>query len=1110
MNKQSAIALVKETFNQGFSVGFFKKFIVNIFKNNYQELNRDFVANQYVRQAFRDFIDMYQVIGHFEDNERKKIDVLVVNLKKETSLDSARTMQRNFVSDYLKNYSKGAPNGLGTEAALVVFIAPDEQDWRFSLVKLEHSAQVEDNKIKLTEELTPAKRWSFLVGQNEGSHTVQSRFLNLLQSNDEPNLKELEEAFNIEKVTDEFFKKYCDLFLSMKESLDAMLEKDEILRNDFESKEISTVDFAKKTLGQIAFLYFLQKKGWFGVRADEEWGTGPKNFLRALFERRDKYGKNFFDDVLEPLFYEALAQDRGKESIYPRLNNCRMPFLNGGLFEPMNRYAWETTHIRIPDDLFSNTKKDEKTGDVGDGIFDVFDRYNFTVNENEPLEKEVAVDPEMLGKVFENLLEIKDRKSKGAFYTPREIVHYMCQESLINYLYSETNEEIPRDDIAFFIQKGALIIQNDKIVLEKGRETDTYKFMLPKTIRLKSEVLDNLLSDIKVCDPAVGSGAFPLGMLNEIVRARQVIDVHLGSKKTPYELKLHTISHSIYGVDIDAGATEIAKLRLWLALVVEEKEPHPLPNLEHKIMQGNSLISEYEGIKLFDESLLEEKEKKTIQLGMNFGRTSDVKLEELKNITEDYIHESQRSKKQNLKERIDILKWELIEATLEEQGKLDEKKLENIRKYKKLNTKPFFIWKLEFSDVFKEKGGFDVVIGNPPYTKLDQKNDYDIFNFSAKRLSNSYAYFMEKALSLISDKGDICFIVPNTWLSIDSCEKLREHFIESANLKKIVETFQVFKSMSKTPLVVDTVIYSLSKHGITNDIIWIELDQQKSIDYRLSQISDKKWKLIIKKSSSFLKNNKYKFIQETFKLNISTFLLEDKKNPKFLVRIGCQEYALNGGNPKQSKEMIKKKVYHSSFKVDETYYKFLPCGNIQRYYTKESSSFLKWGDNLHCPREKNIFDQDHLLVSRIFDKNSRKLKSSFVQGSKNDFYINNTDTFNVLVNQSDMFDLKYILAILNSLYIGNYLLESNINLKRAVYPKINTKDLKNIPVAHISQEKQKPIIDLVDQILAITSDPNYESKKPPVQQKELETKIDEMVFDLYGLTDEEREVVLKS
>ena len=148
--------------------------------------------------------------------------------------------------------------------------------------------------------------------------------------------------------------------------------------------------------------------------------------------------ENFFNDVLEPLFYDTLATDRGHEAWCNRFN-CRIPFLNGGLFEPLADYDWRKTDIILPNKLFTNTER-TKAGDIGTGILDVFDRYNFTVNEAEPLEKEVAIDPEMLGKVFENLLEVKaPQRSKGSFYTPREIVHYMCQESLINYLDTAVN-----------------------------------------------------------------------------------------------------------------------------------------------------------------------------------------------------------------------------------------------------------------------------------------------------------------------------------------------------------------------------------------------------------------------------------------------------------------------------------------------------------------------------------------------------------------------------------------------------------------------------------------------------------------------------------------------
>ncbi|HEY5593510.1 MAG TPA: hypothetical protein VIK55_21150, partial [Paludibacter sp.] len=208
----------------------------------------------------------------------------------------------------------------------------------------------------------------------------------------------------------------------------------------------------------------------------------------------------------------------------------------------------------------------------------MFDRYNFTIKEDEPLDKEVAVDPEMLGKVFEKMLDIIERKSKGTFYTPRDIVHYMCQESLINYLDNVLENKIPKKNIEVYIHEGHLALENDEQVARTGKETDKYKYQLPESIRQNAELIDTKLSEIRICDPAIGSGAFPVGMLHELVNAQMVLKpyfstkyikekfIKLGLESTPkeisesryvYRLKRHIIQESLYGVDIDASAIDI-------------------------------------------------------------------------------------------------------------------------------------------------------------------------------------------------------------------------------------------------------------------------------------------------------------------------------------------------------------------------------------------------------------------------------------------------------------------------------------------------------------------------------------------------------------------------
>jgi len=489
MDKLQAKEKIQSTFESPFDKQKFTEFARNLL-NNMEDAPLKYTG-QYIPEAFRNFISSMERIGKYSDGENN-IDILITRLKRETSLERARSSQRNFVSWYL-NASR--PGSGQKDAALVAYVAPDESDWRFSLVKMDYKfEQTKTGKVKVKEEFTPARRWSFLVGANEKSHTAQSRLVKVLIDDDNaPTLVELEHAFDIETVTKEFFLKYRELFLRTKEELDRLLEKDEKVKNNFEAKNVDTVNFAKKLLGQIVFLYFLQKKGWFGAGRDNDWGSGSKNFLRELYEKKHGSYNNFYNDILEPLFYEALRIDRSHDDDYYSRFNCKIPFLNGGLFDPIGNHDWVHTDICLTDSLFSNNNK-TKEGDMGDGILDIFDRYNFTVKEDEPLEKEVAIDPELLGKAYEKFNAIrpdnyeefkavlksgkkgeesKFNKKFGVYYTPREIVHYMCRQSLINYLATEleqtskAEQEISKQDIETLIHAGEHVSQNDKTALEK-------------------------------------------------------------------------------------------------------------------------------------------------------------------------------------------------------------------------------------------------------------------------------------------------------------------------------------------------------------------------------------------------------------------------------------------------------------------------------------------------------------------------------------------------------------------------------------------------------------------------------------------------------------------
>ena len=836
MLKQEAAKIVKDTFNNPFEEARFRFFAKNLLPG-LEEHSKSAITGAFIPDSYKNRIVKYLRIGKYIDDDGKQIDVLAVHLKQETSLERARTAQRNFIAWYLN----GGRGDILRDAALVAFTTDDLDDWRFSLVRMEYrTEQTPEGKVKVKSEFTPARRYSFLVGKNEPNHTAQQQFAPVLENdNRRISLAELEHAFNIESITKEFFEDYKTLFLKIKEELDEIIKADSRVREDFADKQIETVNFAKKLLGQIVFLYFLQKKGWLGVGKDDSgkfqnWGTGPKNFLRRLFDKEIVGYKNFFNDILEPLFYEALATPR-ENDYYSRFDR-KIPFLNGGLFEPICGYNWQEQDILLKNETLKE-------------VFNTFDLYNFTVREDEPLEKEVAVDPEMLGKVFENLLEVIDRKSKGAFYTPREIVHFMCQESLISYLDKTHNTRqksketeptglsdkleqpaIPRKDLEAFVRYGALLVENDKRVMESGKETKTYSFQMPESIRINAELIDDALRSVKVCDLAIGSGAFAVGFMHEIVKTRDVLTTYIINKKnrTRYDFKRHAIQESIYGVDIDPSAVEIAKLRLWLSLVVDEDDYHtikPLPNLDYKIMQGNSLFEEYEGIKLFDDRLIKSSySERTAQIKSvkeqrsrleqeyiarrttgNLTPLEDAKLKddvkrltdlfnklrledeqesgtidafavagnaykiakELRQLHTKIFEVSDKSTKDALRKEIEALEWRLIEETLKEEGKAVL--LPEIERYKKSSNKPFFIWKLHFAEVFQEKGGFDIVIANPPYVrhetikpiKAQLAKEFGSFFCGSADL---YTYFYKRGIDLLKPVGHLCFISPNKFM----------------------------------------------------------------------------------------------------------------------------------------------------------------------------------------------------------------------------------------------------------------------------------------------------------------------------------------------------------
>ena len=485
-------------------------------------------------------------LGNIDTTDSYRIGLFQYNITK-GSVANKRVGLRNLVKSFIN------PTWGEFDAALVVFDSGDH--WRLSFI------------CDIKGEATSPKRYTYVFGSDDLLYRTPIERFNFLKKKG-ISFENLKTAFSVEALSDEFFDKYREQYadfiqyitgkrfvkVGSKWEEKVLGEPNAALMQAFGHNEKKIRDYVKKMMGRITFLHFLQRKGWM---------CGDLNYMQNMFEN-SSYKNDYLDSVLEPLFFgilntkpaerEALFTDYGWDKSL--LNEWKdIPYLNGGLFE---RDEEDEPESRFPADYFKR-------------LFQFFSEYNFTIDENDPNDAEVGVDPEMLGKIFENLLE--DNKDKGAFYTPKEIVRYMCQESLIAYL--ETNTSVAKDKIRQFV-----------LSPEEG-VTDIPENKKPKLLAA--------LEEVKICDPAIGSGAFPMGLLNELLHCREVLS---GEHYDRAEIKKSIIQNNIYGVDIEKGAVDIARLRFWLSIVVDEETPSPLPNLDYKIMQGNSLIESFMGVDL--------------------------------------------------------------------------------------------------------------------------------------------------------------------------------------------------------------------------------------------------------------------------------------------------------------------------------------------------------------------------------------------------------------------------------------------------------------------------------------------------------------------------------
>ena len=692
------------------------------------------------------------------------------------------------------------------DAAIAVF--SENNNWRLSLI------------CNIKEEQMSPKRYTYLFGESNNLYnTPVSRFLFLKEKG--ISFENIKNAFSVEALTKQFYNELFEWYQwAISEESGVYFPNNTAIEDD-DRENIDTKII--RLITRLMFVWFIKQKDLVPNKLFEA------SFISTIlkdFDPESESSGNYYNAILQNLFFatlnRAIEDEEGKHRGFAKLASkdvktlyryeemfsisedeviklfSGIPFLNGGLFECLDKtktidgvqkaYNFDgfsrndkkfadgryRNRAFIPNSLFFKQDK---------GLFSILSRYNFTIEENTPNEQQVALDPELLGKVFENLLgaynpETKEtaRNQSGSFYTPREIVNYMVDESIISYLgESDEVREMLSPDYQYDPAK-----------------RDQYKNITEK------------LKSIKILDPACGSGAFPMGLLNRIVD----LIIKLNPKTDVYSLKLQIIENCIYGVDIQSIAVQISKLRFFISLICDcekdENKPNfgipTLPNLETKFVCANSLIdkkSEEAQGNLFEDPRIQETKDALIRL------------------REEHFMAKSASQKRRLREKDDELRSTL--ATLLADNDLasreDAEQMAKWNPYDQNASSPFFSaeW------MFNVKEGFDIIIGNPPYIQL-QNNGGELNKLYAPcgfqsfaSTGDIYCLFYERGWQLLKENGHLCFITSNKWMRAGYGEKLRTFFANNTDPKLMID-FGGVKIFESATVDTNILLYEKSKN----------------------------------------------------------------------------------------------------------------------------------------------------------------------------------------------------------------------------------------------------------------------------------------------------------
>lgn len=1035
----------KTTLHKIFSRAFNQRTWVEVLQSVFS-VKRILQTPQTIPLSSNDKAEAAYELGSFNTVDDRIIGLYLVKVKPEVWLERNKVGLRELLRSVYK---------YDVDGAIIVF--EQGEKWRLSFVS---DIKVLNDEGEVVKQTTEPKRYTYLLGEGEKVRTPADRLSKLAGKH--LYLHDILNAFSVEALNEEFYKIVQTYFYQLVGGKIGKGNKTadfgggilQLPNNDRNVRQ----EFAVRLIGRTVFCWFLKMK-----KSDDEIALLPETLLSSTAVKQNA---NYYHHILERLFFQTLNTPMEERLKTLPAGSETIPFLNGGLFEPNS------------DDFYKpvNTGLNENNFIITDewflNFFEELEKYNFTIDENSVTEIEVSVDPEMLGRIFENLLAEIDpdsgesaRKATGSFYTPREIVDYMATESLVQYLHNQTQIE-----------------QNKLRPVFKMLETADPVF----TQTEKSGILD-ALDKIKILDPACGSGAFPMGVLQKIVQALQKLDPEatwwkkrqidriknpivkkqlkekLATSGVEYARKIGVIQNSLYGVDIQPVAAEISKLRCFLSLIVDESinetQPNrgiePLPNLEFKFVTADALIK-----------LPEEKD-----LGGLFNSNEDVaELEELRN---EYI-QSYGKAKIKVKERF----LKVQQKIAKDQSSLFAET--NSKAYKLGNWNPFGHNRSDWFDPKWMFGveKFDVVIGNPPYVLLQNTRlsveEQSILRKSYKTAqykTDLFHLFFEQGLKCLKNVNAIlCYITPNTYLKNKHNNLLREYILKNTH---VIEVIRFYVPIFKNASVDNAIIIANTKKEIKSEIISVK------------DVSDNIYSSLFKRPTSTILQKSIMDKEYSFDFDlIGNSIIENFDTFPRLKGFGRAYFGI---------QTFDRSTFVSKERKDNNYKPVVDGGNINRYFLKPFTEYVLFSnDSIKSGGNESVYQKERVLVRQI---------GKFPEGCycPPGIYTLNT-IYNIFIYDEKKINIKYLLSLINSNTIRYYWIK-NFSDNKETFPKIKKNPLEAIPVPSIKYREQSIFSNLVDYVILLKSnsfDESINSNAPNSYIAQLfEEVIDAMVMELY-------------